>query len=474
MSYDFNKREDFDYTHSYDFFGGVGLGRAEAEAARAREAQRGKYDMEPVDPPSNSAEAESVVKIATLVCKSKERAALVKRVGEVKDVRMEVVWNKKHPHHSYFEWALHCLDREVPDWQSIRKRTGAQAQQGDNEQRKATPQQEVKVGDPVEVGGLKARPELNGKVGSVVSESGDGKRWFVDFSDISQTVSIAKPNCTHTRRKVSADSKTLPRGLKVEITRLTSEQGKLLNGMEAYVCEYSGETQRYSVRLDLTGELKSVKEDNLHVPAPPGWDERFDESTGKKFYVRTSDGHVTWTHPIFQTTKPSKRERESEFVGGAVEPEEESETDEKDAETAFDRNEFLKQEEKRLKLDKKRHAAAPLTAETILERLHLLRQTLGIDPAGGGSTDAKFVGTPKALLDTITGLPESEDRNAWLCIALSLVLEDFNKLRFNKNQLVGLLDKVDQVIEEGSFSDDVEQWICAALKLAIPVSYSIY
>lgn len=466
MSYDFNKREDYDYSHSYDYLGGVGLGRDEVKANRLKEAQKGKYDLEPVDPP---AESEEVVRIATLVHKAKERDALLKKIREVKDRRMEVVWNTSHRAHAYFLWALHCLDREVVDWQSVRRGIP---------QRKVSealpPQRGVKIGDNVEVSNLKSRPELNGKVGTVTGENEAKTRWLVEFSDIMQTVSISRDNCSWTNKVISSNSKTLPRGLKIEIRKLSSVTGKLLNGMEAYITEFNADSQRYLVRLDLTGEIKSLMEANLYIPPPADWIERIDESSGKSYFVHSKSGETTWTHPILRRVahkrKSAEKEAKDEFVRAESSfSEDEGEAPGADEETGFDRTSFLHQEEKRLRLDKKRNVSGKKIDEVIQERLTVLRGILGLPPAN--DAEPLFVGCPKVLLESLEANPV-DDRIFFT--ATQVVFQDFKNLKFNKQQLAGLLDRIDLVIEEESFSVDSTEWIVGALKLASPVSYSVH
>lgn len=466
MSYDFNKREDNDYSHSYDYLGGVGLGRDEVKADRLKEAQKGKYDLEPVDPPP---ETEEVVRIATLVHKAKERDALLKKIREVKDRRMEVVWNTSHRAHAYFLWALHCMDREVVNWQSVRR---------GNPQRRVSeappPQRSIKIRDNVEVSNLKARPELNGKTGTVTGENETNTRWLVEFSDIMQTVSISRDNCTWTNKVISSTSKTLPRGLKVEIRKLTSDTGKLLNGMEAYISEFNADSQRYLVRLDLTGEIKSLKEENLYIPPPSDWIERIDESSGKSFFVHSKSGETTWRHPILRRVthkrKTDEKETKDEFIGAeSSSSQDDAEAPSADEETGFDRTSFLLQEEKRLRLDKKRNFSGKKIDEVIQERLTVLRGILGLPPEN--DAEPLFVGYPKMLLESLKSNPVDARS---LFTATKVVFEDFKKLKFNKQQLSGLLDRIDLVIEEESFSVDSTEWIVGALQLASPVGYSVH
>jgi hypothetical protein len=473
MSYDFNKREDYDYSHSYDYFGGVGLGREEVRNERQKQALKGKYDLEPVDPPSDSLEADEVIRLAALIHQSKERQALLKKISELKDRRMEPVWNQKHQYHKYFEWALHCLDREVEGWRSIRKGATKELK---SELLKQS-EDPVTINCNVSVSGLKARPELNGKIGKVISENSDKTRWFVEFTDINQTVSISKSNCSKTKLEPTYNEKILPNGLKVEIARLSSEQGKLLNGLECFVLNFDKDSCRYMVRVELTGEHKAIKEDNLHVPTPNGWTERFDSSSGKSYFINDQTGETTWVHPILRRG-PSKRksglEPKDEFVRREDELEEEEEppaTNFQDEETGFDRNEFLRKEEKRLRLDKKRSHTNTDVKEIIKERLGIIRSMMGVEPVSEGPI---FIGTPKILLDTILLKDTTEDRKRWLFIGLGITFEDFQQLKFNKQQLSGLLERIDQIIEEkGEISSDMESWVVSALKLAIPQSYTI-
>ena len=451
-AYDFNKKEDFDYSHSYDFLGGVGLGRSDLEANRIRLEKLGTFDLEPVDPPPDQTQVNEVVRLATLVCHSKERETLLKRVSDVKDPRMEVIWNNKHSSHRYFEWALHCLDRQVTDWQLIRP--GAYIPN----RKTVTPNREIvhaNVGDKVLVENLKSRPELNGKIGVIAME--EGARWIVEFTDILQTVSLSKSNCSFTRKDQKLSQNELPKGLKVNIVKLSSESGQILNGMEGFVMERKND--RYTVRLDLTGELKSIKEDNLHVVLPTHWIERFDDSSGKNFYVNSITGVTTWDHPILGRKSSEK----AEFINPPTE------TDTKaDDSDEFDRAGFLRDEAKRLKLDKSRDSNT-VNISKVEEAISELR---GILEVSKGSSPM-FVGLASELVEILASA-RPDEKAKWLVLALELLFEDFRKLRFNKKQISTLLDKIETVIAEKSFSNDVIEWILGGLKIAIPSPYTLF
>ena len=200
-SYDFNKREDYDYSFSYAYLGGVGLGKSEVEAERIRKSKLGTYDMTPVDPPLGG-HRDEVIKIANMINSSKQREELVKKIFETKDSRLEFVWNKKHQLNPYFDWALHCLDRQVIGWENIRQGSVTFNEPVFSEA--AKPSRQLKVGDTVEISNIKSRPELNGKIGKIFSVSND--RMMVEFSDINQTVSIAKSNGSLVRVQLDISS----------------------------------------------------------------------------------------------------------------------------------------------------------------------------------------------------------------------------------------------------------------------------
>jgi hypothetical protein len=467
-SYDFNKREDYDYSFSYAYLGGVGLGKSEVEVERIRKSKLGTYEMTPVDPPPG--QGDEVVRIANMINSSKQREELVKKIFETKDARLEFVWNKKHQLNPYFEWALHCIDRQVVGWENIGQRSVTFNEPVRSE---AKPSPQLKIGDTVEISNIKARPELNGKIGQVVNVTND--RVMVEFSDINQTVSIAKSNCllVHQDSTDTLWKANLPRGLKVEIRGLASDQGKLLNGLNGTIVDYKSE--RFLIRLDdpVGGDLKSVKECNLYVLLPDGWSEKMDESSGKPYYVRHEDQSVSWDHPILSRSKQKRKpkEKSEEFVKLDTHEEVSDSEAREETESGFKRDEFLCEEAKRLKLDrrgKKTAAKAIDMAETVAGKLDDLRNALGF-----AREEALFSGNPRDLLEIIRECKD-DAKLKFLFAGLCMILEDYKKLKFNKNQLTVLGDKIDDVIEnEGHFPDSVIGWIESGLQIAIPTRYSI-
>ena len=335
-SYDFNKREDYDYSHSFDYLGGVGLGKTEVRTEKDRVSKLGKYDLAPVDPPIESAKRDEIINVANLIHKSAQRESLFKKINELRDIRTEFVWNKSHEFHAYFVWALHCIDRQVPNWLNI----GASSSSTDPDAQSVL--QPLLVGDWVDVNHVQARPELNGKRG-IVLQLLSSDRVKIDFPDINQAVSLPSSKCTKSNRSgiKPVPTSQLPQAIKVEVVGLTSDSGKLLNGFVGYVVGFNNESQRYTVRLD--EGTKSLKKENLYVCLPPGWEGRFDESSGDRFYTETASGKVSWEHPILAKPRPVEGPHNEGYEEGS--------------ESDFDRVEFLEQEKKRIRLDRDRAAA---------------------------------------------------------------------------------------------------------------------
>eukprot|EP00397_Hematodinium_sp_SG-2012_P028491 GEMP01030000.1.p1 GENE.GEMP01030000.1~~GEMP01030000.1.p1 ORF type:complete len:598 (+),score=153.99 GEMP01030000.1:131-1924(+) len=83
-AYDFTKREERNYKHSYQYFGGW-LGQEEVEKEKARKKALGKIDMQPVAPPPDQLMCEMIEKIAKHVVLKKpgeERRIFEKMIRE--------------------------------------------------------------------------------------------------------------------------------------------------------------------------------------------------------------------------------------------------------------------------------------------------------------------------------------------------------------------------------------------------------
>jgi hypothetical protein len=214
------------------------------------------------------------------------------------------------------------------------------------------------------------------------------------------------------------------------------------------------------------GAFKSLKEANLKIPVPSGWSEEFDSSTRKLFYVNKSTGDVSWKHPVFEGS--NKRSRQSEDSESPIAHDHE---DYRDTETGFSRTEFLKNEEKRLKLDRSRKKG--IKPEDVALRLADLRKVV----IGDDSVSELFTGTPQLLVSMITQSIETNEPSERLLLAgLYVLLEDYKQLKVNKSQLMALMDRIDDVLELNApipFPPMIIEWIIGGLKLAIPVSYSV-
>ena len=458
MAYDFNKRDDFEYSHSFDYLGGVGLGKAEFEAERVRKSKLGKYDLVPVDPPADALVRDEIIKVAQLVHDSKNRDSLMAKIKQLKDSRMEFVWSSVHMHHKYFEWALHCLDREVVNWRNIRASGFVPKPSSVPTQ----PPKDVEVGDWVEIRELQARPELNTKIGKVIEKQGD--RFQIDFPDIAQIVSISKSKCTKASSSCSRSKDRFPRGLRVEVMGLSSEQGKLLNGLEGYVMDFNSETNRYTVRL--SNEMKSLKKENLFVCLPAGWTQEVDPASGEAFFRDVTTNKVTWEHPILGAAKKFKIP--SEFVESPGNHESASSGDEDEA-ADFSRSEFLEQERKRLRLDKKRQTT---NEESLRDTIRSIHTALGIPTEDENSVI--FDGSPRELLEELEKTEDGSMVNRLCYVALLMILEDLLQLKFNKKQLVGYQEHLDEILESGSVGPGMLEWIKAGLKIAAPAILKIH
>lgn len=481
MSYDFNKREDYDYSFSYDYLGGMGLGKSEVETERIRKSKLGTYDLTPLDPPEACQE---VIKIAQMIHDSDQREALVNKIMKSRDERLEFVWNKKHEHNAYFEWALHCIDREVVGWQGLRRNSSRPAASSNTTAAAAADSKpltinppsddHIRVGNTVVVANIKARPELNGKMGKIVSIT-TNDRVMVEFADINQIVSIAKINCMSLSGDVAESSSwpaRLAKGLRVEIRGLTSDQGKLLNGLTGYIVDFKSD--RYLVRLDGSdnSDLKSIKESNLFVPAPIGWTERVDASSGKSYYVCDKDGSVSWEHPLigeFASKEHSTSVQSNEFVKLDGQDIERDTLEPVDGETNFNREEFLHQEAKRLKLDRRAAKSSKAdVSEIVMSKLNQLREMFHFTEG-----EDLFSGNSRELLNAIRE-SSGNAKIKFLFCGFFVIFEDYKKLRFNKNQLIVLSDKISDVIDsEGLFPDYVIGWIESGLQIATPTRYSV-
>jgi hypothetical protein len=142
-----------------------------------------------------------------------------------------------------------------------------------------------------------------------------------------------------------------------------------------------------------------------------------------------------------------------------------------ETESGFTREEFLREEAKRLKLDRRGKKTATKSidmTETVAHKLDDLRNTLGF-----AREEALFSGNPRDLLEKIRECTD-DAKLKFLFAGLCMILEDYKKLKFNKNQLTVLGDKIEDVIEnEGHFPVSVIGWIESGLQIAIPTRYSV-
>ncbi|KAF4673516.1 hypothetical protein FOL46_007006 [Perkinsus olseni] len=291
-TYDFNKREDYDYHVSYDYLGGQ-LGRDMLSEKRKKERKKGKYDMRPVRAPDDEGLARSS-----------------------KDPKMLFIRDEDHEAHQYYLWAKHCISREVKDWESITpENESIKRKQQQTEELKDTIA-DFSIGTRVEVLGLKSKPELNGTCGTVVGKNKSSGRFEVKLDKTGSIMAIKPDNLMYApetaeqvaeRKKKQEESGIFPDGCAVHISGLKSVSATWINGQEGIVIGWNPDKKRYDVKLNCDGSIKQLKPENVRVKVPEGWTEYWDEDQQRHYYVENATqkaqffSAVTWKHPVFST-----------------------------------------------------------------------------------------------------------------------------------------------------------------------------
>jgi len=106
-------------------------------------------------------------------------------------------------------------------------------------------------GKRVTIGGLLARPDLNGLVGSAIAFAAATGRYTVQIND--EELALKPTNLQEVKRN-DADATAFSSGTKVRIKGLAAKPE--LNGCGATVLEWNSEKERYAVKLD--GSLKDM------------------------------------------------------------------------------------------------------------------------------------------------------------------------------------------------------------------------
>eukprot|EP00418_Pyrodinium_bahamense_P077148 CAMPEP_0179049684 /NCGR_PEP_ID=MMETSP0796-20121207/20338_1 /TAXON_ID=73915 /ORGANISM="Pyrodinium bahamense, Strain pbaha01" /LENGTH=562 /DNA_ID=CAMNT_0020746165 /DNA_START=21 /DNA_END=1706 /DNA_ORIENTATION=- len=386
-SYDFKKREDWDYKHTYDYMAGW-LGQAQTEAEKKRKKKLGTTDMPAPPVPQDRALADSIEKTARYVYKSDDPAVFERLVQEKN--KGKPGWDflaENGEGNDYYKFVRHCYEREVdprPLAEQARKvkedRELKQANAKNNVfaagMGEATPklkEAKFKVGELMEVIGLKNKPDYNGKIVRVVNFHPEVDRYEVKFEGgryDTVVVKLREENLMYSavqERDVDEDKEMpegeIPNGTKVDIRGLQSETAKWMNGQKAIVVQWDKDSERYEVRLEINNDIKKVKPLNLRVELPEGWEEHWDEHLQRFYYMNNKTQKVTWKHPTVnnqrgkfgQVRENNIEELEAEGVEIDADRKVYDVDDEEELEGGFNLHELVKKVEEQ---EDKREAAA--------------------------------------------------------------------------------------------------------------------
>lgn len=325
-SYDFKKREDWDYGHSYGYMAGW-LGQEEAAAEKKRKRKMGKTDFPAPPLPQDAALVDTIEKSALHVHKSPDSDVFERLIREKNKGKPGWGFLEETGHgYDYYKFVRHCLDRKVEPRPLAQK---ALQIKEDREKKEANvrnnvftagsgapaPKKEAvfKTGELMEVLGLKNQADFNGKIVRVLRYYPDLDRYEVKFEGgryDGVAAKLREENLMYSavEEKTVLESKELPEGeipngTKVEIRGLQSETARWLNGQIALVVQWDVEGERYDLRLEVNNAIKKVKPANIQIPLPAGWEEHYDEHLSRHYYINTKTQKVTWKHPTVANTR---------------------------------------------------------------------------------------------------------------------------------------------------------------------------
>jgi len=320
-SYDFKKREDWDYKHTYDYMAGW-LGQSHTEAEKKRKKKLGTTDLTTPPIPRDRSLADSIEKTARYVHKSDDPGVFERLIQEK---------NKGKPGwgfledggegNDYYKFVRHCYEREVDP-----RPLGEQALKikDDRDLKQANAKNNVftagmgsetpklkepvfKAGELMEVIGIRNKPDYNGKIVKVLMYHPQVDRYEVKFEGgryDTVVVKFREENLMYSsvaERDPEADKEMpegeIPNGTNVNIRGLQSEAARWLNGQKGIIVQWDKDTERYEVRLEVNNDIKKVKAQNVRVELPEGWEEHYDEHLQRSYYLNTKTEKVTWKHP---------------------------------------------------------------------------------------------------------------------------------------------------------------------------------
>lgn len=320
-SYDFKKREDWDYKHSYNFMAGW-LGQEEADKERKRKKKLGTVDLPAPPIPDDTALVENIEKTAKHVQQNKDPEVFERLVQDRN--KNKPGWDfftEGKPGYDYYKFCRHCAERQVnprPLAEQAKKvkqdRDLKQANVKANVFAAGTgeklPVKEAvfKVGELMEVLGVKSKPDYNGKIVRVLKYHPEADRYEVKFEGgryDTVVVKLKEENLMYSavEERQMKDEKEempegeLPNGTRVEIRGLQSDASKWMNGQKAIIVQWDRDADRYEVRMEVNNDIKKVKPANVRPELPEGWEEHYDEHLGRSYYLNVQTQKVTWRHP---------------------------------------------------------------------------------------------------------------------------------------------------------------------------------
>lgn len=145
-------------------------------------------------------------------------------------------------------------------------------------------------GTVVEVAGLKARPDLNGKVASVVAYAADRERYQVRMRDGGEELYLREVNLNAasgaTEPPPAAAEETapapaiMPPSTNVVVDGLKARPD--LNGQRATVVSYAADRERYQIRIDAGGEELYLRPANVVATAAAPTEAATENAPAKK------------------------------------------------------------------------------------------------------------------------------------------------------------------------------------------------
>lgn len=318
-SYDFKKREDWDYKHGYKFMSGW-LGTEEVEKEKKRKKKLGTTDLPAPPLPKDLELVGTIEKTAKHVHKSTDPTVLEHMLQQKK--KGEAGWgflSDGGEANDYYVFCRHCCEREVDprplaeqarrvleDREIKQANAKANAFAAGSGADVAPREAKFKEDELMEVIGIKNKPDYNGNIVKILKFHPDVDRYEVKFTGGRYDTVIVKLReenlmysaVTEHEAKVEMLEGEIPNGVRVEIRGLQSEAARWLNGQKGVIIQWLKDTERYEVRLEYNNDVKKVKPGNVRAELPPDWEEHYDEHLGRNYYLNNKLQKVTWKHPV--------------------------------------------------------------------------------------------------------------------------------------------------------------------------------